>query len=138
MTLREDYSHEVRPSKSAWQRKGLAALGTLFLATGIVGAFLPILPTTPFLLLAAACYARSSPQHYNALMNHRVVGSYLRDWRAGKGIPIRAKFLAVSLIGISFGFSVQYIPNLPGKILFLGLGAAVAAYLLRFPTKRGN
>ena len=61
------------------------------MALGIAGIFLPLLPTTPFLLLAAACYVRSSPRLYRWLMNHRWTGEYIRDYREKRGLPLRTK-----------------------------------------------
>ena len=67
---RRDYSHEVRKHRFLWVQVAFAALGTLFLLIGIAGVFLPILPTTPFLLLATACYGRTSRRFYNWLRKH--------------------------------------------------------------------
>jgi len=77
----------VRKHRYLWVRLVFAALGTLFLLIGIVGAFLPILPTTPFLLLATACYARSSRRFYNWLMKHRAFGALVVEWRTYRSIP---------------------------------------------------
>ena len=73
--------------------------GTLSLALGIIGIFL--LPTTPFLLLTAALYVRSSPRLYNRLLHHKYLGSYIRNFRENKAIPLRAKIISVSLIWIT-------------------------------------
>ena len=75
--------------------------GTLSLALGIIGIFLPLLPTTPFLLLTAALYVRSSPRLYNRLLHHKYLGSYIRNFRENKAIPLRAKIISVSLIWIT-------------------------------------
>jgi hypothetical protein len=91
-----DYSHEVRKHRLPWVRYAFAALGTLFLLLGIVGAFLPVLPTTPFLLLATACYARSSRRFYNWLMNHPAFGPLIIEWRTYRSIPWRIKLVAVA------------------------------------------
>ena len=74
--------------------------GFIFLILGIIGIILPILPTTPFLLLAAASFTRSSEKAYNWLLNSRILGRYIRNYREGKGIPLRAKIFAVSLLWI--------------------------------------
>lgn len=131
-----DYSHEVRLVRSHWVRRLLILAGTISLALGILGIFLPILPTTPFLLLAAACYARASVTFYNWLMNNRFFGKYIRDWRIHKAIPLRAKIVAISLIIITMGSSIWFaIPLLPVKILVGLIGLAVIIYLLRMPTR---
>ena len=79
--------------------KGLYFLaGTISMSLGIIGIVLPILPTTPFLLLAAACYARSSQRFYNWLLNNRILGAYIRNYIEGKGMPIKVKIFTVSLL----------------------------------------
>ena len=78
--------------------------GFLMTALGIVGAFLPLLPTTPFLLVAVWCFSRSSPRLEQWLLNHRVLGPPLRNWRGEGAISARAKIIAVSLICASYGF----------------------------------
>lgn len=78
--------------------------GLGFLALGLIGIFLPILPTTPFLLVAAACFARSSTRLESWLLSHPVFGSLLRDWRERGAIPVRAKYMALG--GCAFGFSL--------------------------------
>lgn len=78
------------------------ALGTLSLALGILGIFLPLLPTTPFLLLTAALYFKSSPRLYNWLLNHKHLGPYIRNFRENKAIPLRAKRNTYSTISLMY------------------------------------
>jgi len=78
----------------------------LFLGLGIIGIFLPILPTTPFLLLAAACYARSSKRFYDWLIGNKWLGTYIRNYMEGKGIPLKVKVFTTSLLWITILFSV--------------------------------
>ncbi|MEI2384345.1 YbaN family protein [Breoghania sp. JC706] len=87
-------------------------LGLLFVGLGFVGVFLPVLPTTPFLILAAACFTRSSTRLETWLMEHRHFGPTLRDWRERGAIPARAKLLA--LAGTSAGFVLFYFGSHPG------------------------
>ena len=68
--------------------------GTFFVGLGIIGIFLPLLPTTPFLLLAAACYARSSKRFYNWLLNNKWFGNYIKNYRERKGIPLQIKIIS--------------------------------------------
>jgi len=103
---KQDYSHAVRKHRYLCVRLAFAALGTLFLLIGIVGAFLPILPTTPFLLLATACYARSSRRFYNWLMNHRTFGALIVEWRTYRSIPWRIKLVAVATMVVTFSSSI--------------------------------
>ena len=89
---RRDYSYEVRKHQFLWVRFAFAVLGAPFLLLGVVGIFMPILP--PFLLLATACYARSSRRFYNWLMNYHVAGSSIVEWRTYRNIPWRVKLVA--------------------------------------------
>ncbi|MGI6855214.1 YbaN family protein [Mesorhizobium sp. 1B3] len=100
------------------------ALGLFFVALGFVGAFLPVLPTTPFLILAAACFARSSRRLENWLLEHPRFGPLLRDWRLRGAIPKKAKLAA--LVGTSLGFLVFWLGSNPGPMLM----TAVAALML--------
>ncbi|WP_001254759.1 YbaN family protein [Leptospira interrogans] len=135
----KDYNDEVRLHRSRLVRFLLFITGSISLALGIIGIFTPILPTTPFLLLSAACYARASHRFYNWLMNNRYFGSYIRDWRIHKMIPLRAKILAISMIFLTIGTTVFFfIPILAVKILVSLIGIFVVIYLIRIPTKRKN
>lgn len=105
---RRDYSHEVRKHRFLWVQVAFAALGTLFLLIGIVGLFVPVLPTTPFLLLATACYARSSRRFYNWLMNHSAFGPLIIEWRTYRSIPWRIKLVAIATMTLTFGSSIIF------------------------------
>jgi uncharacterized membrane protein YbaN (DUF454 family) len=100
------------------------SLGLGFVAVGFVGIFLPVLPTTPFLILAAACFARSSPKLERWLLNHRRFGPGLRQWRERGAIPRQAKLMA--LAGMAAGFLIFWITAEPGPLP----AAAVAALML--------
>jgi uncharacterized membrane protein YbaN (DUF454 family) len=77
-------------------------LGLFFCALGFIGAFLPVVPTTPFLILAAGCFARSSPRLENWLLQHRTFGPNLRAWRDRGAIPLNVKLIALASMGLSF------------------------------------
>ena len=79
----------------------LTVSGTLSLFLGIVGIFLPILPTTPFLLLAAFCYAKSSEKFYYMLLNNRYLGNYIKNYREQKAVPMKIKISSISLLWIT-------------------------------------
>jgi len=78
---------------------------------GIIGIFLPILPTTPFLLLAAACYARSSQRFYHWLMNNKLFGNYIRNYHEGKGVPLSFKIFTISLLWFTILTSIYFVIN---------------------------
>ena len=131
-----DYSHETRVSKNALVRFVWLVLGLLFTGLGFLGYVLPGLPGTVFILVAVYFFARSSPRFYNFLLNNRVFGGLIRDWRAGLGLPLRAKVLAVTLIVLSIGSSLLFIDVLTIRLLLVLCGVGVSAYLLTRPTKR--
>lgn len=108
--------------------------GTVALLLGIVGLFLPLLPTTPFLLLASACYMRGSARMHQWLMNQRHLGPYLRSYQQGRGIPLRAKITALALMWTSLTVSMWIIPLPWVRVLLLVTGVAVTVYLYRMRT----
>jgi len=108
--------------------------GTVALLLGILGIFLPVLPTTPFLLLASACYMRGSERMYRWLMNQRHLGPYLRNFQAGRGIPLRAKIAALAVMWTSITVSMWFIPHPWVRALLPVPGIAVTIYLYRIRT----
>jgi uncharacterized membrane protein YbaN (DUF454 family) len=90
----------------------LLTLGHFFLALGIVGAFLPVLPTTPFLLLAAYFYSKSSEKIHNWLMNHKYLGPSLKDWHERGVIGIKAKWVATIMLGLIISWRIPTL-NIP-------------------------
>ncbi|MBD0413614.1 YbaN family protein [Oryzicola mucosus] len=103
------------------RRSGYLVLGFLMLALGVIGAVLPVMPTTIFLILAAWFFGRSSPRLEAWLLNHRRFGPSLRAWREEGAIPRRAKLLAC--LGMASGYGIFFITVQPG--LWLALGVAV-------------
>ena len=85
------------------------ALGILSCALGVIGIFVPLLPTTPFLLLSAALLFHSSPRLYNRLLNHPQLGPYIRNFREHKAIPLRVKIISVSLVWITILHAVIFL-----------------------------
>jgi len=117
----------------------LIAVGSLSLGLGILGIFLPLLPTTPLLLLAAACYIRSSKRLYHWLITNKRFGPYIRNYREGNGIPLKAKVVGVTLLWVSMLFSVIFvIPLISVKILLLGIAAYFTHFILKQKTLRQN
>ena len=115
----------------------LVILGTLSVALGVIGAVLPVLPTTPFLLLAAALYARSSKRFYNWLLNNRLFGSYIRNYREGNGIPAKVKVFVICLLWLTIGSSAIFaIQNNYIRVLLFLIAIGVTAHLVAIKTKR--
>lgn len=133
---RRDYSHEVRKHRFLWVRIAFAALGTLFLLIGIIGIFTPILPTTPFLLLATGCYARSSRRFYNWLMNHPAFGPLIVEWRTYRSIPWRVKLVAVTTMTLTFGSSIIFfIKDGRLQLALAAFGVTMVIWLYRIPSR---
>jgi uncharacterized protein len=110
------------------------ALGTAFLVLGVIGVVLPILPTTPFLLLAAACYARGSSRLYGWLLGNRTFGPLIRDWRAHRTIPRRARRNAIALLVVVLGLSVILFVETPVlRVVLVLIGIGVVVFLARIP-----
>ena len=110
-------------------------LGSISLALGILGIFLPLLPTTPFLLLTAALYFKGSPRLYNWLLNH--FGPYIRNFRENKAIPLRAKVISLVLMWGTMLYCIFFlIPLLWVKILLGLIAAGVTYHILSFKTLR--
>ena len=113
----------------------LISIGTLSVGIGIIGVFLPVLPTTPFLLLAAACYAKSSDRFYNHLLNNKIFGSYIKNYREGKGISLKAKVISISFLALTIPYSVVFVAsNLLYKIILALIFAGVTLHILSIKT----
>ena len=109
----------------------LITIGTLSVALGVVGMFIPILPTTPFLLLAAACYARSSERFLHWLLNNRWFGTYIRNYREGRGMPRSTKVLTLLALWVTLALSATLAtPAWWIRILLLAVGVGVTIHLL--------
>ncbi|RYG74288.1 DUF454 domain-containing protein [Lentibacillus lipolyticus] len=115
----------------------LIIAGTVSLVIGILGIILPLVPTTPLLLLAAACYVRSSESLYTWLISNKYFGSYIQNYRNGHGIPLKAKVMGVSLLWIAMGYSILFvIPLLAVKFLLFGVAIYFTWFILKQKTLR--
>ena len=116
----------------------LVSIGTLFVGIGIIGIVVPILPTTPFLLVAAALYARSSQKFYNWLINNKYFGKNIKNYREGKGIPLKVKIFAISILWITIGCSAFFaVDILYVRIILFAVALAVTIYIIRIKTFKG-
>ena len=117
--------------KTIWMLAGILAL-----ALGMLGVFLPGLPTTPFVLLAATCFAKGSPRWHRWLLSHPYCGPMIRDWEQNRSLPLRIKVLAISLMLLMTSLSIWHFAGQP--LLQLGLAVLAligAAVVLRIPTR---
>jgi uncharacterized membrane protein YbaN (DUF454 family) len=115
-------------------RYALLAIGWLSVVLGVIGIFLPVLPTTPFLLLAAACFMRSSKRFYLWLVNHPLLGPWIVDYLEGEGIPLKAKVYAIGLMWLSIGISSYLVPLLWARLFMLTSAVLVSLYILKQKT----
>lgn len=129
----QDSEKFLKLNKSPVIRWTLLVMGWIAIFLGVVGIFLPLLPTTPFLLLAAACFARSSARFHHWLLNHKYLGPYIHLYLDGKGIPMKAKCYIISVLWISMAISIYIVPHVAAKALLLVIATCVTIYLLRLP-----
>ena len=124
---------------SAFAKKILVLIGFASLFLGIIGIAVPLLPTTPFLLLSAACFLRGSDRLYQWLMNNRLFGSYIRNYQEHKAIPLKAKILAISLLWITILYSIIFIlESVYIRILLVAIAVAVTLHILHYKTLDKN
>lgn len=115
----------------------LLCFGTLCVALGVLGIFLPVLPTTPFLLLAAYCYGRSSERFYRRLITNRWCGEYIRNYREGKGIPRRKIILSILLLWMTIGYTIVFAVSQGWiRLILLGIAIGVTLHLSKTKTLR--
>lgn len=114
----------------------LLCAGILCVMLGVVGVFLPGLPTTPFILLAAACFARSSPAMHQRLLDNRLFGPLLADWESHHSIPLGIKWLSTGLMLLAVGISATYFDATALRVLIVSLGLVGCWVVWRIPTRR--
>jgi uncharacterized membrane protein YbaN (DUF454 family) len=115
----------------------LISIGTFFVGVGIVGIFVPLLPTTPFLLISAALYAKSSAGFYDWLINNKIFGQYIKNYREGKGIPLRLKIITITLLWITIGCSAVFAVDIFWvRIMLIIIAAGVMVHIIRIRPKK--
>lgn len=129
-----DMAREPYETRNPLLRYSLLSLGWLSVALGVLGIFLPVLPTTPFLLLAAACFMRSSRRFYLWLVEHPRLGPWIRDYLSGEGIPRRAKGYAIALMWLSIAISCWLVPLIWARAFMLISAVLVSLYILKQKT----
>lgn len=112
----------------------LILAGSISLLLGMIGIFLPVLPTTPFLLLTAFCYLRSSKKLYSWLMNHKLFGAYLYSYTTYKAIPRKTKRGAVIFLWATLLISITVMDSLHLRLFLVFVGICVSIHLVRLKT----
>jgi uncharacterized membrane protein YbaN (DUF454 family) len=133
---RKDFTGHVHKHPSLSVRAALVLVGSGFVVLGLAGILLPVLPTTPFLLVAAACYARASRRFYNALLNNRLFGPAILEWQQHRAINYRTKLTAIALMSLTLAVSIVFFvkdASLQSVLALLGL--LLAAWLYRTPSR---
>jgi uncharacterized protein len=131
-----DTERDAREHASAWVRWLFIAAGSICVLLGLIGLFLPLLPTTPFLLLAAACYARGSQRFYDWLLANRTFGPLIHEWRKHRSIPYKTKLSAIGLMSTTLGISIVFfVRPVWLKLLLAALGVALAIWMYRMPSR---
>lgn len=133
--------HTARPAERRIVRALWGSAGTLSLSMGLIGVVVPGWPTTIFLIVAAACYARSSQRMYDRILANPVFGPYVRRFRETGGMPMKAKVIAVTMMWFFVLFAVLI--AIPGEsfwphALVLSLAIICTVYILSRPTDRGE
>lgn len=124
---------EPRSNLTRWS---LVAAGTLSLGLGLFGIFVPVLPTTPFLLLAAACYARGSQRFYCWLINNRLFGTYIRSYREGRGLPLKVRVFTVIILWLTIGSTALiFVDEDWQKVLLTAIALAVTVHVASLSPK---
>jgi len=123
---------EARPSRL---KKGLFVVaGTVSLGLGFVGIVLPVLPTTPFLLLSAACYYKGSERLHRWMLNNRLFGDYLRNYKEGKGIPPKTKIFTLILLWSAISFSALFMLSNPIiQVILFAIAIGVSIHVVTLP-----
>ena len=132
-----DYSDQLKLARSKVARGIYMALGLLCVGSAVVGIFLPGWPTTVWLLVAAWLFSRSSPRFYNRILNHKVFGPIVRDYRAGNGVPVKIKWIATLSIAIFAGGSAfLFIHNPTVRLIVVAVAMFGIGFMVGLPTRK--
>lgn len=111
-------------------------VGLFFVGLGILGVVLPVLPTTPFLIVAAACFAKSSPRLHQMLLDNRIFGPLIRDWQAHRSIPLRAKRIALTSMVLACAWSCYVLQSYLWGALVIALIIGPFIFVWRLPLSK--
>jgi uncharacterized membrane protein YbaN (DUF454 family) len=134
-----EMTKEITPVSNESHNKLVRALffiaGTITLVLGAIGVVVPVLPTTPFLLLSLACYCRSSNRMTHWMLTNKYFGEYIQNYREGKGIPLKTKLFAIAILWVAILYSAIFVlPILIAQLILLTIASAVTVHLVRLPT----
>jgi len=129
-------SFDIQVSKIKGLRTMWFALGIIATGLGIAGYILPIMPGTTFIILALYCFARSNEKWYNRLLNNKYFGQTLRDFKAGKGMSLKSKIIALSVVLTSISISMFFASNIYVQIFLVVCGLAATICILWQKTKK--
>jgi len=139
MKKRQIEIEELKLTDSRFKKTALVFIGTLSVSLGIIGVFIPILPTTPFLLLAAACYIRSSKRLYTWLITNKYFGKFIINYREQKGIPLSIKISVLTLLWLTISLSAIYATeNIWIRFFLLVIAISVSIHVLSLKTLGNN
>jgi uncharacterized membrane protein YbaN (DUF454 family) len=124
------------PSEKRLVRWVFISLGSLLVGVGVLGIFLPLLPSTVFFLMALGCYGKSSPSAYRWMTTNRLFGRHLRDYTEEKGATIATKVTSIATLWLGIGASEYFIDNLWVRLALTGVALAVTSHLLLLKTIR--
>lgn len=135
--INEQTTAELQISQKPVVRWTLKIAGAILVGIGILGMFLPLLPTTVFLLMAAWCFARSSPIYYHWLHHNKHFGSIIRNYRQGNGIALSSKISSITILWVSILYSILYATDsLPVRIILAAIAVGVTIHLVVIPTHK--
>ena len=140
MTARDQGDDEgaavVPVHRSRAVRVLLRITGALALAVGVIGVVVPVLPTTPFVLLSAFCFARASPSLHGWLLRTRLFGPLIREWHRHRAIPWRTKLVAIAMMTATLSVSIVFfVRPLAAQLGLAALGIVLVAVLYRIPSR---
>jgi len=122
---------------SSFKKWALISVGSVSVVLGTVGMMVPVLPTTPFLLLAAACYSKSSDRFYRWLIQNRWFGAYIQNYREGRGMLLSQKVMTIALLWLSIGATLCFaLTHLWQRILLIAVAVAVTIHLVMIKNLR--
>lgn len=116
----------------------IASLGVISLIVGVIGIFVPLLPTVPFVLLSAYLFAKSSTKMHNWIMNHKTFGKYIQNYQEDKSIPLQVKVMSIIMLWSSMSISIFFLleNRLELQLLLLTITIAISTFLIRMKTRK--